>query len=138
MVSYSADGIVKRVDTVYQEMADSDWQALLAKVAERGATEEELNLLRGRQIWIELNDGRMLRYAHLSDVHPSVELNNFVYRGQVIAFVGNSGTDDGIAGSQRGARLHFEIWQKDGSFFGQNLGPEAAVRSAAESLFVGP
>lgn len=134
----AADGNVKRADILFEELDTAEWQALLSKVADQGATEEELNLLRGRQIWIELNDGRTLRYAHLSAIHPLVELNEFVYRGQVIGYVGNSGTDDGIAGTQRGARLHFEVWQNDGSFFGQNLGPEAAVRSAAESLFNGP
>ncbi len=134
----SADGIISRVDNVYQELDDPSWQALLAKVADRGASTEDLNLLRGRQIWLELNDGRVLRYAHLSDVHPSIVEGAFVYRGQVLGYVGNSGTDDGVAGTTRGARLHFEIWQTDGTYFGQNLDSEAAIRSAADALFVGP
>ena len=134
----SADGIISRADTVYEELDNAAWQALLSKVADRGASEEDLNLLRGRQVWLELNDGRILRYAHLSAIHPAIIEDAFVYRGQVIAYVGNSGTDDGVAGSTRGARLHFEIWQADGTYFGQNLDSEAAVRSTADALFVGP
>lgn len=134
----SADATVIRADTVFTELSQPDWEALLSKVSDRGANEEDLNLLRGRQVWLELADGRILRYAHLSGIEPDIEVGQQVYRGQVIAAVGNSGTDDGVAGSTRGARLHFEVWFPDGRFFGQSIGSPAAVRDAAQSLFVGP
>ena len=133
----SSDATVIRADTVYSELSQPDWQALLTKVASEGANDTDLNLLRGRQVWLELDDKTILRYAHLSTIHPSIEVGTKVYRGQVIAFVGNSGTDDGVAGSNRGARLHFEIWRNDGQYLGQGLSA-AAVRDMAQSLFVGP
>ncbi len=59
-----------------------------------------------------------------------------VYRGQVIAAAGNSGTDDGVRGGDGGVRVHFEIWAGD-AFFGQGLEP-AEVRAEAAARFVGP
>jgi peptidoglycan LD-endopeptidase LytH len=134
----SADGVVIRADKDYKELNNEQWLALLDKVAADGATEEDLNQLRGRQVWIRLADNRVLRYAHLSDVQPRVAEGQEVYRGQVIGFVGNSGTDDGVKGTTRGARLHFEVWLPDNTFFGQNAATLEQVRSEAASLFVGP
>ncbi|MCA9837664.1 MAG: M23 family metallopeptidase [Trueperaceae bacterium] len=133
----ASDATVIRADTVYTEPSQADWQALIAKVGTDGANETDLNILRGRQVWLELPDKRILRYAHLSAIDPSIKVGETVYRGQVIAYVGNSGTDDGVAGTNRGARLHFEIWNSNGQYFGQGLGT-AATREAAQNLFVGP
>ena len=133
----AADGVVTRVDTDYTELGAEAWQTLLNEVFENGAGEEQLNLLRGRQVWLQTEDGLSLRYGHLSGVAPGLTPEEPVYRGQVIGFVGNSGTDDGVAGSVRGARLHFEVWQPDGTFLGQELDTET-LRSAAAALFTGP
>lgn len=133
----ASDATVIRADTVYTEISQAAWQALLTKVASDGANDTDLNLLRGRQIWLELADKSILRYAHLSAINPTIKVGSKVYRGQVIGYVGNSGTDDGVAGSNRGARLHFEIWRSDGQFIGQGLSI-AAVRDLAKSIFVGP
>jgi murein DD-endopeptidase MepM/ murein hydrolase activator NlpD len=60
-----------------------------------------------------------------------------VYRGQVIGYVGNSGTDAGVAGGRDRARLRFELWPAEDEYFGEGLEPEQ-VRLEAASLFVGP
>lgn len=133
----SADATVIRADTLYSELSQEAWRDLLTKVSAQGANETDLNLLRGRQVWLKLDDDRILRYAHLSAIHPSIAVGTRVYRGQVIAYVGNSGTDDGVEGTPRGARLHFEIWLPNEQYFGQDM-TTAAVRDAAKSLFVGP
>lgn len=131
----SASGTLERVDDAYSEMSSETFAGLLAAVVD-GATEEQLDLLRGRQIWLRDGDGRLMRYAHLSAVREGVAEGQTVFRGQVIGYVGNSGTDAGVAGTTRRARLHFEIW--DGtSFFGEDLDSDA-VRFAAASLFTGP
>lgn len=132
----SASGVLARVDNVYNEMDPTNFETMLADVAESGATEEQLDRLRGRQVWLRTDDGRTLRYAHLSAIRPGLASGQTVYRGQVLARVGNSGTDAGVAGTERAARLHFEIWD-DGGFFGEGLAPEA-VRVEAASLFTGP
>ena len=128
-------GVVERVDQTYSELSPATFDALLADVSD-GASEEELDLLRGRQVWIRTPAGRLLRYAHLSDVRSGLAVGQDVFRGQVVGFVGNSGTDAGVAGTTRQARLHFEVWT-DGAFFGENLEPDE-VRLAAASLFTGP
>jgi len=130
-------GIVIRADHDFQETSEEDWLTLMNEVSKREASEQELNILRGRQIWIRTNDGRILRYAHLSGIDDDIDIETEVYRGQVIGFVGNSGTDDGVKGTTRGARLHFEIWEPSGSFFGQGKSLDE-IRAMANSLFVGP
>lgn len=131
------DATVTRLDRDYQELDGESWSALLAEVAEAGADEAQLDRLRGRQLWLETDEGLELRYAHLSATADDLVLGGRVYRGQVVGAVGNSGTDDGVAGGTRGARLHFEVWRQGGSFFGQGE-DEASVRAAAQALFVGP
>lgn len=132
----SAAAQVIRADSSYVEMESGVWELLLDDVAD-GATEEELDKLRGRQVWLQTPAGVVLRYGHLESLANGVAVGRNVYRGQVIGYVGNSGTDDGVAGNRDGARLRFEIWEEDGDFFGE--GADAAeVRLAAASLFVGP
>lgn len=134
----AADGVVVRADKDYKELNREQWLQLLDKVAADGAGEDDLNRLRGRQIWIRLADNRVIRYAHLSDVRSDLQEGSKVYRGQVLGYVGNSGTDDGVKGTTRGARLHFEVWNPDNTFFGQNAESLEQVRTDAETLFVGP
>lgn len=133
----AADAVVTRADLDYSELDAEAWRTLLDDVFENGAGEEQLNLLRGRQVWLRTEEGLSLRYGHLSSLDSDLAVNQPVYRGQVVGFVGNSGTDNGVAGTERGARLHFEVWRPDGTFFGQDLAEEA-VRVAAASLFTGP
>jgi peptidoglycan LD-endopeptidase LytH len=134
----AADGVVIRVDKDYQELSNEQWLQLLDKVALDGAGEDDLNRLRGRQVWVRLPDNRVIRYAHLSDVKQDLKEGSAVYRGQVLGYVGNSGTDDGVKSTTRGARLHFEVWNPDNTFFGQNLETLEQVRAASQTLFVGP
>lgn len=131
----ASSGTVERVDQTYSEMTPATFEALLANVAD-GASEQELDLLRGRQVWLRTTSGRLLRYAHLSGVRQGLAAGQEVFRGQVLGYVGNSGTDAGVAGIERQARLHFEVWT-DGAFFGEGLGADD-VRIAAASLFTGP
>ncbi len=129
-------GQVIRADTSYVELTPDDWDTLLEDV-EDGASEQQLDQLRGRQVWLLTEDGRTLRYGHLSGVASGVSNGRSVYRGQVIAYVGNSGTDAGVNGLEDGTRLRFELWSEDGDYFGEGLTP-GQVRLEAASLFVGP
>lgn len=129
------DASVTRIDAAYREPGEEEWAALLGEVSD-GAEPAELDRLRGRQVWLEDDAGRIYRYAHLSSVEPDLRIGERVRRGEVIARAGNSGTDDGVQGGDGGVRVHFEIWE-DGSFFGADLEP-AAVRAEAAARFVGP
>ncbi len=131
----AGSGEVVRADVPYAELDEATWESLLVAVAD-GADEGELDALRGRQVWIRLDDGRVLRYGHLSAVRPGLAVGQRVARGRVIGFAGNSGTLDGVLGRTTNARLHFEIREGD-AFVGQGLDPDG-VRLLAASLFTGP
>jgi len=133
----SDDAKVIRIDDNHEELSSEKWDELLATVGVNGATDEQLDILRGRQIWLETQNGQILRYAHLSGIRNGIELDQDVYRGQVIGYVGNSGTDNAVKGDAKGARLHFEIWESEEDFFGKGLDIED-VQIRAPRLFVGP
>jgi murein DD-endopeptidase MepM/ murein hydrolase activator NlpD len=58
-----------------------------------------------------------------------------VQRGQVIGFVGNSGTLDGARGNKNNARLLFEIWlENENKFFGAGLKADQLRLEAAKLL----
>ena len=132
----AAAGEIVRADTNYVEMTQDAWKQLLTQVGSGGADAGQLDKLRGRQVWERLPDGRVLRYGFLSGVRDGITTGIRVYRGEVIGYVGNSGTGDGVAQTTLHPRLHFEIWQGD-QFFGEGLKPDE-VRMQAASLFVGP
>ena len=132
----AAPAQVIRADTGYVELSPESWERLLEDVAD-GASEEELDRLRGRQVWLQTADGTVLRYGHLSRVAGGVSVGRSVYRGQVVGYVGNSGTDAGVAGGEDRPRLRFEVWPEEGAYFGAGLTPEQ-VRLEAASRFVGP
>ena len=75
----------------------------------------------------------MTRYAHLSGVAPGVVTGNAVRAGDLIAFVGESGTPESVNSPGTENHLHFELRIGEG-FLGEGLqGP--AVRRAYETLF---
>ncbi len=131
----AGSGEVIRADVGYVEPSPSEWEALLVRV-DGGADDTDLDLLRGRQVWLRLDDGRVLRYGHLASVRSGLSVGQRVPRGRVIGTVGNSGTPDGVAGRAGNARLHFEVREGD-TYFGADLAPDE-VRLAATSLFTGP
>lgn len=128
-------GEVIRADVGYVELDAGRWEALLERV-QGGAAPDDLDALRGRQVWIRLDDGRVLRYGHLASVRSGLVVGQRVVRGRVIGTVGNSGTPDGVAGRTTNARLHFELREGD-AYFGAGLAADE-VRLAASSLFTGP
>jgi peptidoglycan LD-endopeptidase LytH len=131
----AGSGEIIRVDEPYVELTPAEWDDLLERVAD-GADEHELDLLRGRQVWLRLDDGRELRYGHLAGVRPGLVVGQRIERGRVIGTVGNSGTGDGVAGRTSNARLHFEVWE-DGRFVGEDAEPDE-IRLEAVSIFTGP
>ena len=131
-VRAAADGQIIRSDLNYDEPSESAYRVLLRDV-KNGANKTQLDALRGRQVYIKHNDGRITRYGHLSRIAPELGLGS-VKRGQVIGYIGNSGTLEGARGSRLNARLQFEIWLSESRFLGQNMtGPQ--VRAAANGVF---
>jgi len=85
---------------------------------------EILGLLHGKRVILDhgiINSRWVVTgYSHLSEVRKDLRVGDFVQQGEVIGYVGNSGTSK--AGTQRGAHLHFEI-RVNGHYLGQGMRP---------------
>jgi len=128
------DGEVIKADHDYKPLTPEEFDALVAAVAE-GASPEQMDRLRGREVWIRHPDGRVSVYAHLSKIAPWVEVGTRVLRGDWIGNVGNSGTRLEALGRRTGARLLFELWEGEvnkGTYFGEGLPPEKVLEKARE------
>lgn len=117
------DGVVIRADWDYEEPTPSQMNAWLAECRERGYTPEAiLDHLRGQQVWLDHGNGIVTRYVHLSAIAPGLEVGQKVQQGQLIGYVGNSGTPESLYSADAELHLHFEIWIGE-HYLGQYLSP---------------
>lgn len=122
-----ADGTVIRADHEFEELTPERHKQILAEAKEKEITPEDtLDKLRGKQVWIEHEEGIITRYAHLYSIQEDIVEGKEVKKGQHIAGVGNSGTGDGVRGTNAGAHLHFEIWLTEDIYVGKNMEPMEA------------
>ncbi len=127
-------GVVTRADLNYVEMKPDEYAEVIATSRAAGTTPPaELDLLRGRQIWIDHGHGIVTRYAHLSAIAPGVDPGASVEARSVIGFVGNSGMEAGANGTRGGAHLHFEL-RVDDHYLGEGMTPDA-IRAQASRVF---
>lgn len=127
-------GTVVRADRDYREMTPEELAEIDARIAAEGKTDEEaLDRFRGRQVWIDHGAGVVTRYAHLSGIAAGIRAGVAVKAGEVIGYVGNSGTPESVNGDGGEMHLHFEIRVGDG-YLGKGLSPEE-VRSLYEEAF---
>ena len=129
----AADGEIVKLDASFKDATVPEFLKLLTDV-KNGASDNDLERLRGRQVWLKHKNGTVTRYGHLSKIAPQISFANPVKRGQVIGFVGNSGTLEGARGTQGNARLLFEVWLAPDRFLGLGLKP-SEVRVQAAKLF---
>jgi murein DD-endopeptidase MepM/ murein hydrolase activator NlpD len=116
-----AAGVVIRADHGYQELTPARWSELTALCAGLHETPPEVeDLFRGRQVLVDHGDGWVTRYVHLSGIPDEIVSGTGVTAGQVIGYVGNSGTEDGAQGTHSGAHLHLDVLL-DGHYLGQGL-----------------
>jgi murein DD-endopeptidase MepM/ murein hydrolase activator NlpD len=128
------DGVVIRADHDYQALTEAELLAANKRIADGQANDPDvLDLFRGRQVWIDHGKGIVTRYAHTSDVAANINVGDTVRAGDVIAFVGDSGTPESISDPGAEEHLHFELRTGD-TFLGQGL-PAADVRALYERLF---
>ena len=128
------DGEVVRADYDYEELTQAELDEIDARIAAQGKCDEEaLDRFRGRQVWIDHGGGVITRYAHLSRVADGLSVGMSVKRGEVIGYVGNSGTPESLVDPDAEMHLHFEIRVGDG-YLGQGLAPEE-VRALYEKAF---
>lgn len=106
-----ADGDVVRIDHHYTEPSPDDLMFWTELVGQPGFTGDfALDRLRGRQVWLRHADGHISRYAHLSQVHPELQLGDPVTQDQAIGLIGNSGVPPTEDRAEPQPRLHFQLW----------------------------
>ena len=121
----TADGVVVRADHDYTELTPGELQDLLDDAAARPATPQgTLDKLRGRQVWLAHPGGFISRYAHLSGIPENLEVGQVIVQGQTVGFAGNSGTSEGVLGTQDDAHPHYELWRGDETYLGEGLEPD--------------
>lgn len=131
-VMAAGDGVVVRADLDYRDPLPEETDLILNRSRVRGATSpEDLDRLRGRQIWIDHGQGVVTRYAHLDRVAPGVTRGAPVAKGQLVAYVGDSGVPSDGAGDQ--PHLHFEIRLGD-SYLGEGMPPAKARELYVQAL----
>ncbi len=106
-----ADGVVVRADHDYQEMSEAERNRYLSiGVQNEGQTPQYiLDKMRGRSVWIQHEKGVLSRYCHLSSIQGDITVGKRVKKGEVIGYVGNSGTSDGVKRSNAGMHLHLDL-----------------------------
>lgn len=130
-------GTVTRADHGFVEMTVAELDDLLARVETQGFTDAEaLDRFRGRQVWVDHGGGIVTRYAHLGSIPENIQEGDAVGAGELIAFVGDSGTPEAITSPGIENHAHIEIRVGD-SFLGEGL-PEDQVRYLFEQVFSGP
>ena len=127
-------GTVIRADHTYHALTPAELTAANTRIAEGHANDfDVLDLFRGQQVWIDHGRGIVTRYAHLSDIAANILIGTKVAQGDLIAFVGDSGTPESISAPGVEEHLHFELRAGD-DFLGKGL-PPAEVRTIYERLF---
>ncbi len=130
-------GRVIRAMHDFTEMTLDELNATLAKTQAQGYTDaESLDKFRGRQVWIDHGDGIVTRYCHLSAIPASIVEGKKVTTGQIVAYVGDSGTPEAVTSPGVEIHLHWEM-RVDDSYLGAGL-PAEQVRQMYERLFAAP
>jgi murein DD-endopeptidase MepM/ murein hydrolase activator NlpD len=119
-------GTVVRADWDYVAITADEIAELEAEALENGSTNEIEDVFRGRQVWIDHGGGVVTRYAHLNGIADGVEVGKRVNQGELIAYVGDSGTPESVTAPGTEMHLHFEL-RVGGSYLGAGLDP-AKVR----------
>jgi murein DD-endopeptidase MepM/ murein hydrolase activator NlpD len=128
------DGTVIRATLDFQEMTLAEHADAIAASQAAGTTPPDiLDKLRGRQVWIDHGHGIVTRYVHLSGIASDVVEGGTVRAGDIVGFVGNSGTEAGVQGTRGGAHLHFEL-RIDDRYFGEGMS-YSEIREQGNRIF---
>lgn len=122
-----AAGVVVRVDREFVDWPADSERAALAEATRLGYTPDAtLDLIRGRQVWIDHGGGIVSRYAHL-DAVEGLAIGARVERGTIVGTVGSTGYPEG------GPHLHLEI-RTGQSYLGDGLTGEALHTAVAAAF----
>jgi len=123
----AGDGIVVRADADFKDMNLPTFNRVMSDCArEHRTSDKNEDLFRGCQVWIDHGDHLVTRYAHLNKINGKIKVGQTVKHGDLIGFVGVSGTGQNLPGRAKYPHLHFEIWL-DGKYLGYGLTPAETV-----------
>jgi len=133
----AAKGLVVRADTNYEEMTIEEVNSLIKETKRlRMTPSKTLDKLGGRKVEIDHGGGVTTVYSHLSQIANGIEEGARVDSGQLIGYVGLSGTPEYIKGIVYFPHLDFgfRIGYKREYYLGQWLSIEE-TRRAFEQIF---
>jgi len=132
------DGTVIRAALAFTEMTPAEHAQAIAESQAAGTTPPDvLDKLRGRQVWIDHGHGIITRYVHLSGIGAEIIEGKVVRAGDIVGFVGNSGTEAAVNGTRSGAHLHFEL-RIDGRYFGEGMSNDQIREEGTRLLNISP
>lgn len=126
-------GTVVRADWDYQDITAEQVNELEAEARFNGSSPVIEDAFRGRQVWVDHGNGVVTRYCHLSGIAEGIQVGTQVGAGQLLAYVGESGTPESVSAPGTEYHLHFEIRVGD-SYLGAGLPPDE-VRRLYEQAF---
>ncbi|MED2737803.1 M23 family metallopeptidase [Bacillus toyonensis] len=104
------EGTVVRIAKDYKELEPTYREKLLKEAAKIKYTPQStLDLLRGRQVWVQSENGVLIHYAHLSSVNNKINVGDKVTIKDSIGTVGNSGTSNGALHTNDDLHLHTDL-----------------------------
>jgi len=116
-------GKIIRIDHNFKDMDAPTFNRVMSQCARDHTTSDHNeDLFRGCQVWIDHGNRMVTRYAHLDRINAKLKKDMFVNRGDIVGFIGVSGTGQNLPGKAKYPHLHFEIWL-DGHYVGYGLTP---------------
>lgn len=120
-------GKVIRADVHYTDMDAKQYSRIMADCEKRQfCSDANEDLFRGCQVWIDHGAGLITRYAHLNKARADLKPGMRINRGDIVGFIGVSGTGENVRRGPGHPHLHFEIWL-DGHYLGYGLNPAETV-----------
>lgn len=142
----SLDGIIMVANTEYKDVDIKTYNNFLKTTYRMKKTPEDIynHILLGKHIIIDHGFGYLpgyrttSTYAHLEKINDK-KVGDFIKKGELIGYVGNSGTKYGALNNRLGAHLHWEIHfenENDKYYLGQNISKESILK-LSNKLFEG-
>lgn len=130
-----ADGIVVRADHEYNSYTSKEERNRELEMAKDvGFTPAYiLDRLRGRQVWIQYENGLQARFAHLDRIPEDVQVGDGVSAGTLIGYVGNTGTSGDVKGDRSEYHLHLDLLYR-GELFWKGL-TEKEIEKVLKTVF---
>jgi hypothetical protein len=126
-VRAAKDGKILRADHNFFDMTAAKYDSVMEQCRrEHKTSDKNEDLFRGCQVWIDHGNGMVTRYAHLSRTNPALVVGARVRRGDLIGYVGVSGTGQNLPGRAKYPHLHFEIRMGD-KYLGWGLTPQETI-----------